>query len=541
MQVWRLIDTSFLSAADSICLDDVLTAVKNTWATPNTFRFFQLNSPAALVGLHQVAQEEINIPYCKQAHIAINRRITGGEAAFITANQLNWSIYIDKNFFDKNMSTSNIMYSLSAPIVNALKNLGVKSEFDMPNGIYINNHKIAEMWVNALENVFMIQGMLHINSDIESMLNALYLPRKKLKEKTFSAISEKITCLENELHSTTTISKIKHEICHSFEKYFKVKFTPSDLTDEERGLFAERTAQFHSETWLHSVPPVKKQPQIINVACQSKAGLVRFSLECDPHFEFLKRASITGDFLSFPGRTVHELEALLRGIPLDHDNIYGAICDHLGSGDFFIPGMRWQDFLKPLDLALHKIEMIRYGLPPEQANRTSVTNGSFAEILKMKPSVLLLPYCAKPLDCVQRRSPQCGTCGHPDCTVGQAWSIGRSLGMRCICVVNYESLWTELINMRLKREEAFIGFCCQSFFIKHADDFKRADIPGILLDINNTTCYDYGMAREAYAGTFAGQTTLDIGLLEDILRFLPSAQLAPIAVDATRKCSAVGG
>ena len=42
-------------------------------------------------------------------------------------------------------------------------------------------------------------------------------------------------------------------------------------------------------------------------------------------------------------------------------------------------------------------------------------------------------------------------------------------------------------------------------------------MPGILLDIDNTTCYDLDQARQAYAGTFESQTALNLELLETVL------------------------
>ena len=49
------------------------------------------------------------------------------------------------------------------------------------------------------------------------------------------------------------------------------------------------------------------------------------------------------------------------------------------------------------------------------------------------------------------------------------------------------------------------------------DDFERAGVPGILLDIENTTCYDLDQAKEAYAGRFESQTCLNLALLDTVL------------------------
>jgi lipoate-protein ligase A len=49
------------------------------------------------------------------------------------------------------------------------------------------------------------------------------------------------------------------------------------------------------------------------------------------------------------------------------------------------------------------------------------------------------------------------------------------------------------------------------------DDFERAGMPGILLEIEDTTCYELDRAKEAYAGRFENQTHLNLGLLELVL------------------------
>jgi lipoate---protein ligase len=71
--------------------------------------------------------------------------------------------------------------------------------------------------------------------------------------------------------------------------------------------------------------------------------------------------------------------------------------------------------------------------------------------------------------------------------------------------------------MKAAGVRAFVGCCCQPFFIKHLDDFTKAGIPGILLDIDNTTCYELDQAKEAYAGRFESQTSLNLDLLKRVL------------------------
>ena len=90
--------------------------------------------------------------------------------------------------------------------------------------------------------------------------------------------------------------------------------------------------------------------------------------------------------------------------------------------------MTGDDFLKPMDQALEKIKVAKHGLPLSFCNQISVTNGSFEEILKKKPSVLLLPYCSKEIGCDLRYQKSCKTCGA--CSIGEAWMMGIEKKMK---------------------------------------------------------------------------------------------------------------
>ena len=194
-----------------------------------------------------------------------------------------------------------------------------------------------------------------------------------------------------------------------------------------------------------------------------------------------------------------------------------------------IPGMSFEDFVKPLDLCLEKIEIAKFGVSLEHCNRISVANGSFEEVLGKRPTALLLPYCAKFAGCDLRYEKGCRICGENGCTIGPAWQLGRRRKMSVVSIVSFEDLWEELTRMKAAGVSAYVGCCCQPFFAKHLDDFKKSGLPGILLDIDDTTCYDLDQARKAYAGQFESQTSVDLELLETVLRKIP---------DATQGCEA---
>jgi lipoate-protein ligase A len=178
----------------------------------------------------------------------------------------------------------------------------------------------------------------------------------------------------------------------------------------------------------------------------------------------------------------------------------------------------FEDFVKPLDQCLEKIEITKFNVSLAHCNLISVVNGSFEEVIRRQPSVLLLPYCAKFTGCDLRFEKGCRICGETGCTIGPAWALARRWRMKTFSIVSFEDLWGELMRMKATGVSAYIGCCCQPFFSKHVDEFKRSGLPGILLDIDNTTCYELDQAKQAYAGQFGSQTNLDLELLETVLQ-----------------------
>lgn len=519
METWRLLDTPPMRAAANMALDDVLVELKGRGATPNTIHFLQFRPRAALVGFHQSVQEEIRTEYCNAHGIDINRRITGGGAILFDETQLGWEVICDKSFFGLQLLTERLFKSLCDPVMTALRMLGVESSFRPRNDIEVEGKKISGTGGTESYGAFLFQGTMLIDFDIDTMLKCLRIPVEKLKAKEIESIRERVTCLKWELGRVPPLETIKKAIITGFEEHLGIRLEPGDLTPAERWLLEERLKYYESAEWVHMVEPTFEKSEVVQAAHKTDAGLVRFTMVVNLPRRRLKDVYITGDFLSFPTRALADLEAELRGAPLDLDRIRNIITDFFDAGRIVAQGMSHEDFCRPVEQALQKIAISEYGIPLEYCNLISVTNGSFAEIMRKKPSVLLLPYCAKLPDCEWRFRKECRACG--ECSVGVAWSMGLEKKMKNVCITNFEDLAMELERLKTSGAEAFIGCCCQPFFIKHADDFERAGVPGVLLDIDNTTCYELDQAKTALAGRFTGWTDVNLDLLRAVLNVHP--------------------
>lgn len=515
MTVWRLLDTPPMTAAENMALDETLVELKGKGKTPDTIHFLQFSPRCVLVGYHQSVEEEVRVDYCMANNIEINRRNTGGGALFFDENQLGWEVISSKSFFDVKLPNLRLFKRLCAPVVEALRILGVESDFRPRNDIEVNGRKISGTGGTDSDDAFLFQGTMLVDFDVDTMLRSLRIPVEKLKAKEIDSVKERVTCLNWELGHTPSLSEIKDAVAGGFEKELGITLEPGGLTESEKDLFREKLEYYRSNEWIYHVNPRYQKKEVIQSAYKADSGLVRFTMAINKAQKRIKDIFITGDFLSFPSRALFDMESSLRGLRLDRGLIHGIIREYFEKKLITIPGMSFEDFLKPVDQILQKIAISEYDIPIEHCNKISVTNGTFEEILKDEPSLLLLPYCSKLTSCELRYKKECRACGK--CTIGTAWEMGKEKKMKTVCIVSFEDLWEELLKMKAKGVTSYIGCCCQPFFTKHVDDFEKAGLPGILLDIDSTTCYELDQAKDAYAGSFSSQTEVNLDLLNTVL------------------------
>jgi len=515
MDQWRLLDIGKQTAAEHMALDAALLTAKNSYSIPNTVRFLQFSPPAVLLGYHQSMEQEVRIDFCKQHGIDVNRRLTGGGTIFFDTSQLGWEIICDKDYFDMSIANPYFFKTLSQPLISSLKKLGLPACFRPRNDIEIQGKKISGTGGTEEGSVFLFQGTLLTDFDIVSMIKALRIPIEKLKDKEIKQAKERVTCLKWELSEMPSIPALKSLLINHFEKQWNIHLTPGSLTDEERKLFQSYLSEYQSSQWTNKITYPKDEQHPIRSIYKAEGGLIRTSIMINQRFNRIQSIVITGDFFAYPKRTIIDLEAELKDVPVDMEIIEKKIIDFFDTKKPKTPGITSYDFVEAIKKALEKCEMINYGLPLSVVNRIYTVNNSFGEIIQKSPQHLLLPYCSKSVSCGYRYKRECLICG--DCSISDAFELGKEKNMWIRTILSFEDLMETLDEFRKHHVSSYIGCCCEAFFTKHIDDFEKSNMPGILIDINNTTCYELGKENDAYQGKFESQTSVDIDLLQMVL------------------------
>jgi lipoate-protein ligase A len=289
-----------------------------------------------------------------------------------------------------------------------------------------------------------------------------------------------------------------------------------ELTAEERDLFERRLPEFQSAAWIERPSRQVSNVEVFRGLYRTDGAVIRAAVQTDTVRKRLRSVLFTGDFFISPPRAVLDIEARLKDHRLEMLAIRRSIGEVWRNRGVQAAGFGPDDVAAAIGAALDKTQWLDLGLSAAEADRVFTANGSLREVLARSISLLLVPYCAKSLECDRRHKEDCSLCG--GCTVGEAFDLAERFGLRAVTITSFEHLIATLRSARREGVEAYVGCCCEAFFQKHYDDFRAAQLPGILIAICDSTCYDLDQARLAYHGQFEQQTRLDLPLLEKVLQ-----------------------
>jgi lipoate-protein ligase A len=505
---WRLLDTGVRDAAENMCLDKAVLEARARDEVPNTIRFLQFSTPAVLVGYHQAVDLEVRTSYCQMEGIDINRRLTGGGAIFFDHTQLGWEVIAGREGLPGGALAINEL--MCRGLVEALSLLGVQATFRPVNDVEVEGRKISGTGGTESGGALLFQGTLLVDFDVETMVRALRIPTEKLRDKEIDSIRDRVTCLKWILGEVPPLSRIKDAVAEGLSRVLGVEFEEGGLTGWESAYLAEHVASFREDPWVHRVRRPMNSDRMLYSVHKAPGGLIRTSLLLDDRRSIIKYVLITGDFFAFPDTTVLDLEAALKSCPVPRmEERIRAFFD-ARSPD--VPGVTAEDFVKAVGAAVRKRDLEALGLTPQEASSVHEVNDALEHL--GEASVVLLPYCAKWVGCDLRYDEDCIECG--GCTVGVAYELARRNNMEPITIVTFEHLMSVLDDMREQGISSYLGCCCEPFFAKHWDDMERAGVSGLLIDVQNTSCFELDQEREAKLGDFQGQTTLNMDVLEKL-------------------------
>ena len=511
----RLLDTGLLSGAENMALDGIILEEVEAGNSPPTFRFLRFDPPVALVGYNQDISQEIRGGYCEQEGIEINRRHTGGGAILFEPSMLGFELFWPVDSPGLPSGFVQITELLGGLGARAISRLGAPAEFRPRNDIEIRGRKVSGTGMTFLSRGWMFQGTVLVENCLERMLRALRVPLEKLKRREIQSLLQRIAFLADELGRTPSMEELKTAFAEVFAQGLGLELEPGPLTPAEQERLARELPFYRSPEWVHRRRVEGPAQEVL----RAQSGRLGVALMADLKKRRIKEAVITGDFFTRPKRLLMDLEAGLRGAPLKSETIGRILEDFFASSPGRFEGTDQEEIGRTI------IEAAEKGAAPWPDFQVAELNliHPLCQGLSLegwsRPRWLLLPYCAKDMDCDVRHRDECHECGL--CDIGGMYNLAFKKGLVPLTITSFEHLMEVLTGLSREHPgETYIASCCQAFLAKHQHEMEASGVPGIIVGLDSLTCYDLGKEEHAYRGDYEKQSRLETELMIKVIDFL---------------------
>ena len=301
-----LIKNRCLNPHFNLALDEYLLTARND-------EFFTLwqNSPSVIIGRNQDALAEIDFDFLRQNNIALVRRMSGGGAVFHDLGNINFT-YITRcektDFFN--------FARFAAPILSALKALGVEAQASGRNDLTIDDKKFSGNAQHLSGGRLLHHGTLLFDSDFGYMQGALRVDPEKLKGKGVASVKSRVTNirghLARDMDTSAFLDFVEEHILGFFPEIRPYELSESNLEQVKR-LEMEK---YRTDGWnfLHMGSYAFKN--------SARFPFGRVEVRFDVSGGVICGAGFSGDF--FGPTDIGGLEEGLRGVPHTFDAVLEA-------------------------------------------------------------------------------------------------------------------------------------------------------------------------------------------------------------------------
>ncbi len=157
--------------------------------------------PTVIFGRHQVIENEVNLPYCRDHGIEFYRRKSGGGCVYADRSNVMMS-YITRS--DEVTATFTRYMQMVCEMLQAL---GLKATSTENNDVLIGGRKVSGNAFYHIPGHSIVHGTMLFDTDMQHMLQAITPPQHKLDKHGVESVRQRITLLKE--HTDISIGEFK--------------------------------------------------------------------------------------------------------------------------------------------------------------------------------------------------------------------------------------------------------------------------------------------------------------------------------------------
>ena len=276
------------------------------------------NAPAVIIGRHQNACAEVNLPALKKWGVQLVRRLTGGGAVYHDLGNLNFTFILPLGRMEE-ISPAQVL----APMLDYLSSLGLDVGMEGRNDITLKGGgKISGLASRRLPGKFLLHGTLLYDVNLTRLADVLLVDPAKYRSKGVQSVRARVCNLRG--HTDISLQALWQGIRAAYAPPAAAGPAPAaplplPLVERAKKLQAERYTQ---DSWNLGMSP----PGDICLAGRFAFGSLELYLGV--RGSRINQARICGDFLtahaSGPLPEVEALAQALLGLPAHAPETWAA-------------------------------------------------------------------------------------------------------------------------------------------------------------------------------------------------------------------------
>ena len=148
-----------------------------------------------------MAENEVNVPYCREHGIKMYRRKSGGGCVYADMDNVMLSYISDGN---------NVGFTFNKfvqMILLVLRKMGVEATGTSHNDIMIGDRKVCGTAFYQLPGRSIVHSTMLYDTNMEHMLNAITPSAEKLQKKGIQSVRQRITLLKD--HTSLSLEEVR--------------------------------------------------------------------------------------------------------------------------------------------------------------------------------------------------------------------------------------------------------------------------------------------------------------------------------------------
>src|SRR5690554_2817588 len=214
------------------------------------YAFFYINRPSVIIGKHQNALAEINLPYLEEQNIPVFRRMSGGGTVYHDEGNLNFC-------FIKNGDNSDLVNFKKAtePIVSALQRRGLPARNGERNDLLLNFKKISGNACHVFKRRVMHHGTLLYNSGLQRLNASLRNDPSKFKDRAVKSIRSEVMNISELYGKEITSKEFMQNLANAIISNNRFIINSELTHDEQDGILKLQKDKYSTNEWNYNYGP----------------------------------------------------------------------------------------------------------------------------------------------------------------------------------------------------------------------------------------------------------------------------------------------